>query len=277
MTRAGVAARHSTAPTITTVESGPWTLLRVPAPGRAATLAVHGDHSAAPAPITATGLSVVENPGTGRRRSSGRSGRPPPMRWLAGSRACTAFPGWPTSSPPRPHVCLAPASTSTAIFDPLTQVLKVHGTYGYPSLLVEHTRITPGEGIIGSVFQSGVAALRARRAGSRRVVQEPSAVSHQFVRRGAGSSRPTDPGRHQRDRPRGRSPLHQRRRVVAASAGGTGRPRAVTRAGGQRGRAVRARRRDRSAQRPVQPALPARPPRRRARTGAPPPDSRWRC
>jgi diguanylate cyclase (GGDEF)-like protein len=156
MTRAGAAARHSTAPTIITVDSGVWTLLRVRRHGRAATLAVHGDHSAAAAPISATGFTLSKI----LERDDATSGARRQAAAHALARRLARVYGFPrmadlvSSATAR---LLGARVTSTAIYDPLTQVLKVQGTYGYPSPLVEHTRITPGEGVIGSVFQSGIA------------------------------------------------------------------------------------------------------------------------
>jgi diguanylate cyclase (GGDEF)-like protein len=151
-TRIGAAA---SGPFIANLEGGPWTLMRVPGARRSTLLAVHGDQSEA-APRISAAASVLST--LMDRRAADRSARRQ-MATHALARRITRVYGFPrmanlvASATAR---LLGARVTSTAIFDPITQVLKVHGTFGYPSLLVEHTRINPGEGIIGAVFRSGV-------------------------------------------------------------------------------------------------------------------------
>ena len=47
-----------------------------------------------------------------------------------------------------------------ALYQDDDQALAIMATYGYPSVLVEHLRIRPGEGILGSAYASGKAHLR---------------------------------------------------------------------------------------------------------------------
>jgi diguanylate cyclase (GGDEF)-like protein len=48
---------------------------------------------------------------------------------------------------------------SLALYDEAEGRLRVAATHGYPSLLVEHVRLAPGEGILGRVFESRRALL----------------------------------------------------------------------------------------------------------------------
>jgi hypothetical protein len=125
---------------------------------------------------------------------------------------------------------------STAIFDPIAQVLKVHGTYGYPSLLVEHARITPGEGIIGSVFQSGVPMcvpdVRAHD-------DLPSRPRYRLIPLLRCQFAPASESWASSARRIARMIALSPRRCLPAGAGCRC-PRAVARAGGQRGGTVRA-------------------------------------
>jgi diguanylate cyclase (GGDEF)-like protein len=142
-------------PAITPLAGTPWTLIRLSGSRRAATLAVHGDQSDAGQIIVAAARAVST---LLAERDAGRTAYRQTATHALSRRLARVY-GFPRMAD------LVSAATarllgarvaSTAIFDPIAQVLKVHGTYGYPSLLVEHARITPGEGIIGSVFQSGV-------------------------------------------------------------------------------------------------------------------------
>lgn len=47
--------------------------------------------------------------------------------------------------------------SALAMLDPSDRRLSIVATYGYPLALVEHLRIEPGAGVLGSVFQSGQA------------------------------------------------------------------------------------------------------------------------
>jgi diguanylate cyclase (GGDEF)-like protein len=142
-------------PAIATINGSPWTMLRVPAGRRATLLAVHGDRSAQ-TPILSTAASALTV--ILEQRHADRSSQRQLASHALARRLARVY-GFPrmadlvSSATAR---LLGARVASTAIFDPLTQVLKVHGTFGYPSLLVDHTRITPGEGIIGAVFRSGL-------------------------------------------------------------------------------------------------------------------------
>jgi diguanylate cyclase (GGDEF)-like protein len=142
-------------PAIAPLAGKPWTLIRLSGSRRAATLAVHGDQSAAGQTIVAAARVVSA---LLAERDACRTAHRQTATHALSRRLARVY-GFPrmadvvSSATAR---LLRARVASTAIFDPLAQVLKVHGTYGYPSLLVEHARITPGEGIIGGVFQSGV-------------------------------------------------------------------------------------------------------------------------
>ncbi len=59
-----------------------------------------------------------------------------------------------------------------ATFSQIDQALAISATYGYPHSIVEHLRIPPGEGILGSVFTSARPVLRqsiAEPQGERRL------------------------------------------------------------------------------------------------------------
>jgi len=57
-----------------------------------------------------------------------------------------------------------------AIFNPDDHTLRISATLGYPAAIVEHLRIQPGEGLIGSVFESGKAIIgHAGRHGPKRL------------------------------------------------------------------------------------------------------------
>jgi diguanylate cyclase (GGDEF)-like protein len=155
MARSSMTSDAGPAPAVSNIQGGPWTLMRVPGARRATTLAVHGDQSAAAPALSAaaTALSAILE-----RRAADRSAQSQIVTHALARRLARVY-GFPhmadlvASATAR---LLGARVASTAIFDPMTQVLKVHGTFGYPSLLVEHTRITPGEGIIGAVFRSGI-------------------------------------------------------------------------------------------------------------------------
>jgi diguanylate cyclase (GGDEF)-like protein len=138
--------------------SGPWTFVRIAGSRRGATLAVHGDQlmaSSRTAAIStaAAGLSAIMMEREVSRAAHCQAATHALARRLA---RVYGFPRMAQIVSAATARLLGARVASTAIFDPITQVLKVRGTYGYPSLLVEHARITPGEGIIGGVFQSGV-------------------------------------------------------------------------------------------------------------------------
>jgi diguanylate cyclase (GGDEF)-like protein len=137
------------------IDGSPWTLVRVPAGRRVTMLAVHGDQSAATPTLAAaaSALSIVLEQRNANRSSERQLASHALARRLARVYGFPRISDLVASATAR---LLGARVASTAIFDPLTQVLKVHGTFGYPSLLVEHTRITPGEGIIGAVFRSGL-------------------------------------------------------------------------------------------------------------------------
>ena len=142
-------------PAITPLAGAPWTLIRLSGSHRAATLAVHGDQSAAGLTILAAARAVSA---LLAERDAARIARRQRATHALSRRLARVY-GFPRMADVVSSATaqlLGARVASTAIFDPIAQVLKVHGTYGYPSLLVEHARITPGEGIIGSVFQSGV-------------------------------------------------------------------------------------------------------------------------
>jgi hypothetical protein len=142
-------------PAITPLAGAPWTLMRLSGSRRAATLAVHGDQSAAGAKLVgaARAVSALLSERNAHRTAHRQAATHALTRRLARVYGFPRMADIVSSATAR---LLGARVASTAIFDPIAQVLKVHGTYGYPSLLVEHARITPGEGIIGSVFQSGV-------------------------------------------------------------------------------------------------------------------------
>jgi diguanylate cyclase (GGDEF)-like protein len=143
------------APAIAPLAGTLWTLIRLSGSRRSATLAVYGDQSAAGQTIVAAARAISA---LLAERDAGRTAHRQAATHALSRRLARVY-GFPrmadvvSSATAR---LLGARVVSTAIFDPIAQVLKVHGTYGYPSLLVEHARITPGEGIIGSVFQSGV-------------------------------------------------------------------------------------------------------------------------
>src|SRR5262245_4553014 len=150
-----VSSDESPAPAVATLADSPWTLVRVRAGRRVATLAVHGDQLASAPRIAAaaTTLSAMLAEHEALRAARCQTATHALSRRLASAYGFPRMADIVSSAAAR---LLGARVTSTAIFDPVTQVLKVHGTYEYPSLLVEHARIMPGEGIIGSVFQSGV-------------------------------------------------------------------------------------------------------------------------
>jgi diguanylate cyclase (GGDEF)-like protein len=155
MTRTSVARNAGSTPAIANIHGSPWTLMRVPGARRTTTLAVHGDQSAAAPSLLAavTALSAILDRRAVARIAQSRIVTHGLARRLARVYGFPRMANLVASATAR---LLGARVASTAIFDPMTQVLKVHGTFGYPSLLVEHTRITPGEGIIGAVFRSGV-------------------------------------------------------------------------------------------------------------------------
>ena len=53
-----------------------------------------------------------------------------------------------------------------AIFLPAENALAVTATYGYPSVVVEHVRLSPGEGVLGRVFESGQPILERDGTGA---------------------------------------------------------------------------------------------------------------
>jgi len=143
------------APAIALLAGTPWTLIPLSGSRRSATLAVYGDQSAAGQTIAAAARAVS---GLLAERDACRAARRQTATHALSRRLARVY-GFPRMADAVSSATarlLGARVASTAIFDPIAQVLKVHGTYGYPSLLVEHARITPGEGIIGSVFQSGV-------------------------------------------------------------------------------------------------------------------------
>jgi diguanylate cyclase (GGDEF)-like protein len=56
-----------------------------------------------------------------------------------------------------------------ATYIPLEQALAISATHGYPHSIVEHLRISPGEGIIGAAFTSGRPLLRDAADGPKRL------------------------------------------------------------------------------------------------------------
>ncbi len=70
-------------------------------------------------------------------------------------------------TPPDMHKAIVGAMASAvgaqygalAVFARREGALRISATYGYPSAIVEHIRILPGEGILGQVFASGRALL----------------------------------------------------------------------------------------------------------------------
>jgi diguanylate cyclase (GGDEF)-like protein len=65
-----------------------------------------------------------------------------------------------------------------AVFIPTENALAVTATYGYPSVVVEHVRQAPGEGVLGRVFESGEPILERDGTGK----------AHQRRRRYRGDS-----------------------------------------------------------------------------------------
>ncbi len=142
-------------PATTLLAGTPWTLIRLSGSRRAATLAVHGDQSGAGQTIVAAAHAVSA---LLAECDAGRTAHRQTATHALSRRLARVY-GFPRMADVVSAATarlLGARVASTAIFDPIAQVLKVYGTYGYPSLLVEHARITPGEGIIGSVFKSGV-------------------------------------------------------------------------------------------------------------------------
>jgi diguanylate cyclase (GGDEF)-like protein len=147
-------ATPANSPALVSIGGEAWTLVRLPGSRKAAMLAAHGDRMATAQKLSAAASTLssllVE-------REATRNARCQAATHALGRRLARVY-GF---SRMADIVASAAAGllgarvASTAIFDPITQVLKVRGTFGYPSLLVEHARIIPGEGIIGSVFQSG--------------------------------------------------------------------------------------------------------------------------
>lgn len=60
-----------------------------------------------------------------------------------------------------------------AVFLPQENSLAITATYGYPSVLVEHVRLVPGEGVLGRVFAAGAPV----------VIADVSAIPGQVARR----------------------------------------------------------------------------------------------
>jgi diguanylate cyclase (GGDEF)-like protein len=175
------AAGETAAPAIATLADDSWTLVRVPGGRRSATLAVHGDQLPSSARIAAAAstLSAMLAELHALRTTHRQAAAHALARRLARVYGFTRMADIVSSSAAK---LLGARVVSTAIFDPITQALRVRGTYGYPSLLVEHARITPGAGIIGGVFQSGIAmCVPDVRAHDDILRSRPRYRTHSFV------------------------------------------------------------------------------------------------
>ena len=77
----------------------------------------------------------------------------------------------------RTHRCILQAlakeigaqTAAFAAYNESEQALTITATYGYPSAIVEHVRIQPGEGVIGQAFVAGRAAIVQPEEASRRL------------------------------------------------------------------------------------------------------------
>lgn len=160
----------------------PWTFVRMAAGRNSTVLALHGAQPVPRNEAIATAMSAIAAILTDRdavRASRCQTATHALSRRLA---HVYGFPRMANLVSSATAKLLGARLASTAIFDPITQVLKVHGTFGYPSLLVEHARITPGEGIIGSVFQSGLPlCVPDVRAHDDLFRSRPRYRSHSFV------------------------------------------------------------------------------------------------
>jgi diguanylate cyclase (GGDEF)-like protein len=141
------------APALVVLDAEWWTVVPVASPSGAATLFIRGDCTAATAALTDAAADLSRRVAW-RIAASRRDHEIEAYRLTRRLAASSGF----------AHICeLAAAAravgariASAAVFEPSKQTLRVLGTYGYSKLLVEHTRIKPGEGVIGAVFQSGL-------------------------------------------------------------------------------------------------------------------------
>ena len=126
---------------LTALYGVPWTLVRIAGGRRSVTLAV-SRRSVWPLRRRSPPRRRRCRPSwPSRTRRARRTRGPRRTRWPAGWRTFTVSPRMADVVSSATARLLGARVASTAIFDPLTQVLKVHGTFGYPSLLVEHARI----------------------------------------------------------------------------------------------------------------------------------------
>ena len=106
--------------------------------------------------------------------------------------------------PPSPALVLRTIAQQTAaetgalaLFSDCDAALTIVETVGYPLAIVEHLRIEPGEGLMGSAFASGKAVIgNARHDRARR-----SAISNRLLHVVAPVRRREAAGRYGADRP----------------------------------------------------------------------------